>query len=193
MKPHYKILIAVLVALGIAAPPASAQDSQSAAAAATLTALLDQHKLEAISARDPDQPGRFVAALYFPGAQLLVVSAPYPVPAVLDKRIAEAKHMDVYVDIHSAKTHEGQFFVVDPQADGIRRVCEQDQQFDSTSRNGGAHVSFDGKWQAQGLSDADYNARFTEDDARYAGMLAVLANALRPATAPTVAAQKGGK
>ena len=53
-----------------------AQDSQSVSAAAALTALLDARKLEAIATRDPDQPGNFVAALYFSGSQLLVISSP---------------------------------------------------------------------------------------------------------------------
>jgi hypothetical protein len=185
MKMPIKIVAGLLAVLGITAPLAVAQDSQSATAAATLTALLDDRKLEAIAARDPDQPGRFVAALYFPGSQVLLVSAPYPVPAVLDKRIAEANYKDVYLDIHGAASHEGQFFVMDLLADGLRRVCERDQPFDSTSRNGANQVAFDGNWAGQQLTETDYNARFGEDDARYARLLKALAGAItRPKRHP---------
>ena len=172
---------------------APAQESQSAGPVATLTALLDDHKLDAIAARDPDQPGYVVAALYFPGSQLLVVSAPYPVAAVLDKRLAEGKYMDVYLDVQAPASHAGHFFVVDLLADGLRRVCDRDQPFDSTSRNGEKSVSFDGNWAAQQLTDADYNARFREDDARYARILGALAGAFVGSKTDPVAAPKSVK
>src|SRR5688572_18861823 len=101
--------------------PLSAEDpeSQSTAAVESLKALLVQQKLDAVAARDPEQPGRFVAAFYMPGSQLLVVSAPYAVPAVIDKKIAAGQYMDAYVDLQSVADHAGHFFVVDMQADGL--------------------------------------------------------------------------
>jgi hypothetical protein len=155
-------------------------ESMSAPAAAVLKALLDQRKLEALAARDPDQPGRYVAVLYIPGSQLLAVSSPYPVPIALDKRIADAGYMDVYLDLQSTASHAGQFFVMDLDANGLARVCERDQPFDSTTRDGGAPVSFDGNWSAQNLTERDYNLRFAQDDARYAHILQVLAASLSP-------------
>jgi uncharacterized protein YeaO (DUF488 family) len=47
----------------------------SADAVRDLVYVLDQHRLDAIAAADPAAPGTFVAALYIPGNQLLVVSA----------------------------------------------------------------------------------------------------------------------
>ena len=159
MKTSIKIVAAFIVVLVITAPVAVAQESQSppasqpaaapslaafsqsAAAAATLTALLDARKLDAVASRDPDQPGNFVAALYFSGLQLLVVSGPYPQPALLDKRIAAGDYKDVYLDLNGALTHEGQFFVMDLLADGLRPACERDQPFDSTTRNSRASWS----------------------------------------------------
>lgn len=175
-------------AVGAAAP---AGLSQSAAAAAGLTALLDQRGLDAIAAPDPDNPGQFVAALYFPGAQLLVVSSPYAAPALLDKRIAEAAYMDVYVTIQSAATHAGQFFVMDLEANGLQPACLPDQPFDSTSRDGATYVAFDGKWDAQRLTEAEYRARFGGDDARYARMLGVLAESITNPRPRPVGPRKG--
>lgn len=160
------------------APP-SAAVSQSADAAARLTALLDATKLDAVASRDPDQPGNFVAALYFPGSQLLVVSGPYSQPALLDKRIAAREFKDVYLDLSTALSHDGQFFVMDMLADGLRPACERDQPFDSTTRNGSGQVEFDGNWKRQQLTEKAYEARFTEDDARYGHLLASLAGVLR--------------
>lgn len=206
MNDHSRITAAFLVALALAVPVAArddipptaspgapaartpAQESLSARAVATLTALLDQHKLEAIAARDPERPGQVVAALYVPGSQLLVVSAPYPVAAVLDQRLAEGKYMDVYLDLQAPLSHDGHFFVVDLLADGLRPVCERDQPFDSTARNGGKNVSFNGNWGAQQMTEAEYNTRFRDDDARYARILGVLAGVFtRMRTAPVAA------
>src|SRR5258708_2041155 len=78
---------------------AMAQDSKSTAAAKLLTAALDAAKLDAISAKDPSRPGVFVGALYFAG-QLLVVSAQYAAPTLLDEKIGRKDHRDVYVDLH---------------------------------------------------------------------------------------------
>ena len=74
-------LAAVLtVALSTAA---QAQEPKSAALAKQLAAALDAAKLDCIAAKDPSAPDVFIGALYFPGVQLLVVSAKYTVPALL--------------------------------------------------------------------------------------------------------------
>jgi len=171
--------IAVLVMMPMAART-TAEDpaSQSAAAVVSLKAALDQLKLDAVAARDPDDPGRYIAAFYMPGSQLLVVSAPYKVPAALDKKIAAGSYMDAYVDLQSVADHTGHFFVIDMQADGLRTDLKLDQAFDSTALEGATPVSFDGNWGAQKMTEGDYEARFRQDDARYTQMLNVLRSAL---------------
>ena len=72
--------LAVICAMPLVSLSAEDPQSQSTAAVESLKALLVQQKLEAVAARDPEQPGRYVAAFYMPGSQLLVVSAPYAVP-----------------------------------------------------------------------------------------------------------------
>jgi hypothetical protein len=176
------VLVVLLATVPAAPQGATDQGPQSAAAAASLTALLDRLHLEAIVAPDPEESGRYVAALYIPGSLLLAVSAPYPVPAAIDKRIAEGQYMDAYLDIQGQANRQGHFFVVDSLADGLTRVCESEHPFDSTTINGGTTVSYDGKWFTQKLSEEDYNARFSRDDARYARMLKVLTTALNRKT-----------
>ena len=169
-----------LVVVAMALVPLSAEDpeSQSAAGVVSLKAMLAQQKLDAVAARDPETPGQYVAAFYMPGSQLLVVSAPYAVPAAIDKKIAAGQYMDAYVDLQSVADHTGHFFVVDMQADGLRKAPKLDEAFDSTSVENGAPVSFDGQWEAQKLTEEQYNARFTQDDERYARMLGLLRAAL---------------
>ena len=158
------------------------QDSESAAPAATVKALFDQVKLTSIAGKDPEQPGRYVAALYIQDTQMLVISAPFAVPAAMDKFIADANYMEAYQSLQSVVNHKGHFFVVDMQNDGLKRVCEPDQPFDSTTTDGGATIQFDGKWEAQKLNEAAYNEKFAKDDARYAKILKVLATELRKKT-----------
>ena len=159
------------------------EPSQSAAPAATVRALLEQLKMDTIAARDPDEPGRYVAALYMPDSQqLLVVSAPYSVPAALDRVIAAGGYMDAYMNLQAVKDHKGHFFVVDSLADGLRKTPAVDQPFDSTTVDGVVMVMFDGKWDAQKLNESGYDAMFAKDDARYARMLTILANELKKKT-----------
>jgi hypothetical protein len=176
------LFVATAIILSAAAPVASrsADDplSQSAATIGRLKVLLDQFGLDAIAARDPEDATRFVAAFYMPGSQLLVVSSPYPIPAVIEKKIAARQYMDAYADLQTVRDRAGQFFVVDMQADGLRQKVKLDDMFDSTSADGKAPVVFDGNAEAQQLTDEDYAARFAADDARYARMLSVLINAL---------------
>ena len=58
--------------------------------ATELDSLLTARGLDAIAAADLQAPDRFVAALAFPKAQLLVVDAVYPAPALMRQEIAEA-------------------------------------------------------------------------------------------------------
>lgn len=179
------ILVAlVLLTVGAAGLRAAGDESLSAPAAAALKAQLEQRGLQAIAARDPEEPGRYIAALYVPDVQLLVVSAPYVVPKEIDKKIAAGQYMDVYVELQAVRDRTGHFFVEDLKADGMRPAPEQDLAFDTTTLNGARPVVFNGKWDAQQLTQEDYDTRFRKDDERYARMLVVLSTALGRRTNP---------
>ena len=179
-------MFATLVLLTVSAGGLRAAEdgSLSAVPAATLRAQLEQRGLQAIAARDPEEPGRYVAALYIPEVQLLVISAPYAVTKEIDKKIAAGQYMDVYVDMQAVRDRTGHFFVEDLQADGMRPASEQDLAFDTTTLNGATPVVFNGKWGAQQLTQEEYDARFKKDDERYARMLTVLSTALGRRTIP---------
>lgn len=186
-------IIVVGLALLVAGSAAATQESASSAKAAVLTKLLDQQQLDAIAVEDPDDPNRFIAALYYPGAQLLAVSAVYPAPELLQQRIAEGKYRDVYVDLQVPATQQGRFFVMDLQADGLHSSRRGAAAYDVTYENGGNQVSFDGDWKRQKLGQSQYNSRFEADDQRYARMLAALERKLTSATTPPAAPAKGGR
>jgi hypothetical protein len=176
-----RVLIAGLLALLLVPVPSAAQESKSIAAAAELTSLLDAAKLDAIAAKDERNPGRYVAALYFPGAQLLVVRAEYSVPVLLDEKLAARDYRDVYIDLNSASVPETKVFVEDLAADGLRPRREENRPFDiyetATTR-----VVFDGDWRKQKLTEQEYLKMFEEADAVYTEMLKTLTARLKRKT-----------
>ena len=97
------MLVASIVA-GVlcSAGAALAQDSRTIALARELTTLLEQQKLDAVAARQAGSADRFVAALYFPGSQLLVVSATYAAPPLLNEKILLRRYKEAYMDLSAA-------------------------------------------------------------------------------------------
>jgi hypothetical protein len=183
MKTIVSTVALVLIAGVLSIDVLRAQDPpQSAAAATTVKALLEQLKMESIATRDPEEPGRYIAALYIQDSQLLVVSAPYTVPAALDRLIAAGSYTDAYVSLQAVQDHRGHFFIVDSLANGLKKAPDVDQLFDSTTTDGSVTVMFDGKWDAQRLNAEAYDSTFAKNDARYARMLAILANELKKRT-----------
>lgn len=180
----FRMAVVGLIVLSSAATDrAWAQESRSAAEAQKLTALLDQQKLDAIAARDPEQPDRYIGALYYPGSQLLVVSATYPVPASLDYRLGERQYREAYLDIQGAGGRDGRFFVTDLMADGLR-AARRGEPFDIIYKDAKDQVAYDGDWRAQKMSESEYQEQFKKDDERYAKMLAALAAAAAAGGAP---------
>jgi hypothetical protein len=75
------LALVLLVATLVPAAPVD-RASQSATIATELAKALSEQRLDAIAAQDPDEPDRFIAALFFADSQLLVVSARYASPSL---------------------------------------------------------------------------------------------------------------
>ena len=170
--PRLRPVVAALVASVTIQPGILAQESKSAAAAKELAQLLESQKLDSIASRDPAEKDQYVAALYLPG-QLLVVSARYSAPALLDQKISKKEYRDVYIDLNSAAVANTKLFVEDLNADGLRSKRDDDQPFD-TVENGATRVEFHGEWRKQKMSEADYMKSYGDADDRYSKMLTVL-------------------
>jgi hypothetical protein len=150
-----------------------AQDSKSATLAQELTALLDKNRLDAIAAKDPSAPDLYVAALYFQGSQLLVASARYAVPSILNEKLAKKDYREVYTDLNSASVAGSLVLVMDMGANGLQPKREETRV--DTCDMGAKSLLFDGDWKRMQLaSEEDYNKAFADADARYAKMLAAL-------------------
>ena len=112
------LLVGVFVL--IQAGGAFAQEAKSPALAKQLAAALDAAKLDSIAAADPSQPGMYVAALYFSGSELLVVSAKYSAPQLLDAKLGNKAYRDVYIDLNSASDPATKAFIEDMGANGLQ-------------------------------------------------------------------------
>jgi len=175
MTPLTRVASVSLIAMLVVslAGPALAQESKSATLAKQLTAALDAGKLDCIAAKDPSAPDVFMAALYFSGAQLLVISGKYSVPQLLTERLGRKEYRDVYMDLNGAAAADTKVFIQDPGADGLRAKRDENQAFDIVEISG-KQTMFNSDWKAQKMSEQDYMKVFGDADERYAKILTAL-------------------
>jgi hypothetical protein len=162
----------IIIGLPCLAAPAAAQVSKSLAVAKDLTAALDAKKMDAIAAKIPGESDRYVAALYFPGVQLLVIAGKYPQPALMDPRIGQKQYRDIYTELSGTIAKESKIFVLDMGVPGLTQ--KRDDGFFDTWTQGDKQVVFNGDWDSQKISEGDYNKTFTEADSEYTKMLSAL-------------------
>lgn len=165
---------AIFTAALLTAPAASpAQEIKSTELVKQLTQLLDQKKLDSIAGADSKNLGTYVAALYFPGTQLLVVSGKYAAPPLLNEKIAKKEFRDVYIDLNSASVAGSKVFIMDLNADGLVAKPGENQGTDSVEQ-GGKSITFDGDWKKAKMSEMDYQKAFLDADEAYAHVLQLL-------------------
>jgi hypothetical protein len=156
-----------------------AQESKSHVAAKQLTDVLDRAKLDSIAAPDPSEPGVFVAALYFQGAQLLVVSAKYSAPTLLTDKLAKKDYRDIYIDLNAASIPATKIFVMDQACDGL--VAKPGDGPADSWEQGNKTVMFDGDWKRAKISEEEYTKTFSAADDRYARILTLLTEGAKKA------------
>ena len=171
--------LACLVVLALLPRDGAAQSEGSRDTATKLIQLLQSRGLDAIGARDPSAPDRFVAALYIPGDQLLVVAGHHPTPALLNQRLQQRAFRELYLDLQATPTPAGKLFVMDSHGDGLQASRERGESFDIVYEDGTKTTPFDGDWEGQKLSEAEYRRRYVDVEQRYAHMLATLVAALQ--------------
>jgi len=163
----------VITALGLLPVMTSAQpQSKSSALAVDLGKLMDDSGLAAIAARDSEVENRYVAALYFPGRQLLVIEADYEAPQLLDVKIVAGNYRDVYVDLNSASPPETRLFVDDYGANGLLRLPSDGIADRFTRAN--QVLLLNGDWGGQQMSETSYNEAYSIADSDFAEMLSLL-------------------
>lgn len=179
-RPSVVLSLALILLLAGGAASLHAQPPfASADAVRGFVHVLDQYRLDAIAAADPADPGTFVAALYIPGSQLLVVSARHPSAEAVADRIAMRRFREVYLDLQGTPTPRDKFFVQDSRADGILSAFPGSGDVDVLYEDGARRTLFNGDIEGQQLTAAEYDARLAAADARYARLLTLLASAVR--------------
>jgi hypothetical protein len=178
MKTIARVCLCGVLAVA-SATAAAAQDAKSGPLAKQLAAALDAGHLDSLAAKDPSNPGTFIAVLYFKDVQLLAVSAKYSAPALMAEKIAQKNYRDVYIDLNSASVPESKIFIQDLGADGLKARHDDNTPFD-TYDAAGKSTAFDGDWKKQKMSEQEYMKIFAASDQRYSEMLTALLAQLRP-------------
>lgn len=164
---------AVVLALSTAAAaPAAASEPRSATLTKELSTLMAERQMDAIGAHDSQSPGRFVAAMLFPGVQLLVVEARHPAPDTLQARLFYKQYKDMYFDLQQPSITDGKLFIQDLGCDGLQ--ADGSGNVDIMYEGGKTQTLFDGNWKKRGQSQDDYQAKFREADEHYSRMLTLL-------------------
>ena len=169
------LLFAVLGATISAAP--APQESKSAPLAKQLAQALDGAKLESIAAADPSTGG-FVAALYIPGTQLLVVSGRFDNPEIGNHRLSKKEFRELYMDLMGASLAGSRQFAADVSCDGFVFKPDADAPAD-TWEIANKTQAFEGAKKAK-LSDEQYLKVYSDADAQYAHILQLLIAKTKP-------------
>jgi hypothetical protein len=172
-------LLVALLAVGTVASAAGPQESKSAPLARQLAQALDAAKLDSIAAADP-ATGGFVAALYIPGTQLLVVSGKFESPAIGTHRIDRKEFRELYMDLMGASIAGSRQFAADVSCDGFVARPENDSAAD-TWEAANKTQAFEGPKKAK-LSDEQYLKVFAQADEQYAHILQLLLAKVKPGT-----------
>jgi hypothetical protein len=175
MRSQHTVAWAFCLFVAAAAATGAAQNppSKSAPLAHELAQTLDQAKLEHIAARDPQDPTRFIAAMYFPGLQLVVVAGKYGAPVLLNEKLLNHNYKDVYIDLSSASDRNTRITVEDLHADGLPLSRSKEGPPDAFE-SGTVRLVFDFDWKKAKLSEDEYMKKITAADDEYAKMLTVL-------------------
>jgi hypothetical protein len=131
---------------------------------------MSTHQQTAMAVKDPET-GEFVAALFFPEVQLLVVSARPSASAYLDEQIAAKKFQEVYVALQDSSLRSSRVFFQDLGADGLH--ADGGDSVD-VFYDHGQQILFDGQPRKHKLSEEVYRDKFGAADARYARIVDLL-------------------
>lgn len=167
------MVVGCLVLAAAMAAAADRVELRSGTLARDLTTALTERHLDAIAAPQPGADHAYVAALYYPGAQLLVVAAESPSPLV-GQQIEAGAFRDAYATLHQTATPASKLFIVDMGADGLHADDKQltDVVYDHVTEQ----LTFDGH---PDHGDAEYMRKLAQADEQYSRLLQTLLDRVR--------------
>ena len=165
-----------LAAILFLAPAAYAQDSKSATSVIELVKALDSMKLDSYAVKGVN-PNEYVGALYFPGSQLLVVSAKFETPWRADSLLEMKNYRDLYIELNSASQPQTKVFVSDLSANGL--FPKKNGNVYDTADVAGKTFNFDGDWKKAKITEDDYTKAYATTDQQYQQMIQALLAGLK--------------
>jgi hypothetical protein len=176
-----RLALSAVVCLALMAGSATAQtETKSALLVKQLVSAMNVRQLDAIAAPDPDEPGRFVAALAFPEVQLLVVSSRHRAADYITLQIGKKQFREVYGMLQDS-TASTRFVVHDMGCDGIVIGGSPDIVYDGAEK-----TMLDGKWLEQSITEAAYREKQKDADEKYSRVLTILLDAVKKIPVPTI-------
>lgn len=172
LKRSILFRLAAGMALLCLAEQSYAQEAKSAAPAKELVQAMEAAKLDSIAVKLPTGEDQFAAALYIAGTQLLVVSARYSAPQLLEPRLAAKEYRDIYIELNGAGTPDSKVFISDLGANGL--ADRKTGNLSDSWEQGTKRVTFDGDWDKQKIQEADYKKSYAAADEDYARILTAL-------------------
>ena len=158
-----------------------ADQSASAADAKRLCESMTAGHLDAIAARGTNGSDRFVAALFYPNAELLVISARYAAPQALQQLLDQKKYAEVYSILQTSPDVSDQVFFIDMMADGLSGDARE--AADVMYEPGNKQTVFDESWRKEHrLGEREYLSKFETADALYATLLQTLTGIAKATT-----------
>ena len=181
---RFRCVIAALAACALtaAAPGGSAATDaaanlNSADAVKRLTTAMKERQLTAIAVKDPAAPDRFIAAMLFPGVQLLLVEGKSDSGAYVESLLASGDYAKAYATLHYGPA-DGRLFVQDMGADGLHGDAKH--AADVVYRNGVDQYLLNGDHKAAGRSAEGYAALVKQLDEHYSRAVSRLVEAIHP-------------
>jgi len=174
--------VSILLTAALLVPVAAQAQAKSGELAKQLSQLLDEKKLESFAAADAQNAGVFVAAMYYPGTELLVVSAKHFNPPAFTEKLAQKNYQDAYADLNAGAVAGSKLLIMDTFADGL--VASPKGGIAPDSIDGSIAMTFDGNWKKAKQTEEEYMKAFQSADAAYAHALGVLIAKLKSPGTP---------
>lgn len=173
-----RCLTLALALTGLAIGPVQSDTpaGTSSAAVGELVKAMNARQLTAIAARDPAEPDRYVAAMLFPGVQLLVLTARTQGPDYLEAQLAAKAYGNAYGALQQGIA-DSKLFVQDMGGDGLRGADGGTADV-VYSRGKDTHI-LDGDHKAARMSASNYRKFVSDMDRKYTDMLRVLIDSLK--------------
>jgi hypothetical protein len=175
------VILLSLLCVSALAVTVRGEESQSERLARELTAAMTNKGLSAYAVRDPNATDTLIAALLFPGVQLLVVSGRPTAPAAAAAQLNQKQYADVYAMLHQAVAPDTKLFVQDLKADGLHAKAADTA--DIVYEHVTDQFVFDGAPEKRHLTQTKYNQQFEAAERQYSRLLTALLNGLKLAEA----------